>query len=425
MNILVIGSGGREHALVWKLSKSRHVKKIYCAPGNGGMASLSECVDISPENIPGLLDFAKKKRVDLTVVGPELPLSLGIVDEFEKNGMKIFGPRKSAAVLEFSKCFTKEFCARHGIPTAGYSTHIDSASARKAIKKAEKYPLVIKADGLASGKGVVIAGDRNEAIIAVDEMLVRGKFGEAGRRVIIEEFLEGEEATYMAATDGRDFTPLQSAQDHKRVYDNDMGPNTGGMGAYSPASLVSQKVEEKILDKIIRPIINGMKKEGRPYKGILYAGLMINKGDPKLVEVNSRFGDPEAQVILFRLKSDLVDLMEAVIDEKISGFKADFFPEPAVCVVMSSKGYPGSYEKGKVINGLTEAEAEKGVVVFHAGTRFHGGNCVTNGGRVLGVTAKKKDLKSAIDAVYKTVEKISWEGAHYRSDIGRKGLGFA
>lgn len=422
MKVLVIGSGGREHALVWKLAQSRRVKKVYCAPGNGGISAQAECVPVSVEDTDKLINFAKKNKIDLTVVGPEVPLSIGVVDEFEKAGLKIFGPKKNAAVLESSKCFTKEFCSRHNIPAASCKIFTSATEAKKAIESRTKYPVVVKADGLAAGKGVTVAKNRDQALKVVEEMMVREKFGQAGRKIILEEFLKGEEATFMVATDGKDFVPLESAQDHKPLLDNDKGPNTGGMGAYSPAPLVTKAVSDKIVHKIIQPLLKGMRKEDRPYRGILYAGLMIDNEEPYLVEFNCRFGDPEAQPILYRLESDLVDLIERTLEGKIKSYKIAFRPEPAVCVVMSSDGYPSSYEKGKVISGLDKAKTLKNIFVFHAGTKEDKGQCLTNGGRVLGVTARGNNLKTAISTAYKAVGKISWDGAFYRKDIGKKAL---
>lgn len=424
MKVLVIGSGGREHAIVWKLAQSPRVKKIYCVPGNGGISQLATTEVLSVEDKEKLVAFAKSKGVDLTVVGPELPLSLGIVDAFEAASLRIFGPRKNASIIESSKSYTKELCFKYGIPTAGYQVFHQAKEARVYIDGRDRFPVVIKADGLAAGKGVIIARDKKEAFHAVDSMLVLEEFGEAGRRVIVEDFLEGEEATYMVVTDGNQFAVMESSQDHKAVFDHDQGPNTGGMGAYSPAPVVTKEVEEKIKDNIIRPLLEGMRREDRPYRGLLYAGLMIHQGEPRLVEFNCRFGDPEAQVILYRLKTDLVDLIDAVLEERIDSFQVEFDRNPAVCVVMTSQGYPGPYEKGYPIKGLQGVARMKGVYVFHAGTKENGGSFITNGGRVLAVTSTGRDLQSAIDNVYKAVHKISWVGVHYRTDIGQKGLNY-
>lgn len=422
MKVLVIGSGGREHALVWKVSQSPRVKKVYCAPGNDGMADLATCVPLSSEDVPALLQFALREKIDLTIVGPEVPLSLGLVDVFEEKGLRVFGPRKGAAMVESSKCFMKQLCERHHIPTAPFAIFTDVAEARKAIESRKKFPVVIKTDGLASGKGVIIAQTAREAIKTVEEMMLYEKFGEAGRQIILEEFMPGIEATYMVATDGVSFIPLDSAQDHKRIFDNDEGPNTGGMGAYSPAPIVTEALAQKVNEQIIEPALRGLAAEGKPYRGILYAGLMISNGEPRLVEFNCRFGDPEAQAILFRMESDLMDLVEAVLAEKAGSFPIHFSEDPAVCVVMSAKGYPAKYDKGQVISGLSKTAKLEDTFVFHAGTRKEGENFVTCGGRVLGVTARGKTLGKAIEKVYKAVKLIDWKGAHYRKDIGAKAL---
>lgn len=421
MRILVIGSGGREHALIWKLSQSSKVDKIYCAPGNAGIASMAECLSMPDDDIPKLLDFALHEKIDLTVVGPEKPLSLGIVDQFESCGLKIFGPRKSAAILESSKCYTKEFCTRYKIPTAPYTVYYNAKDAKSVLKSETNFPVVIKADGLAQGKGVTVAKSFEEACQAVDDLLVNERFGEAGKKILIEKFLKGQEVTFMVATDGRDFVCLDTAQDHKRIGDGDTGPMTGGMGAYSPAPIVTPQVHQRIVDQIIKPTILGMQAEDRPYQGILYAGLMIEEGQPSLVEFNCRFGDPEAQAILFRMESDLVDLIEACLEERVGDYSIKYTQDSSVCVVMSSKGYPGPYEKGKLITGLDLVNGKK-VFVFHAGTKKGKEGTLTHGGRVLGVTARGHGLKTAIIEAYATVKKISWEGATFRNDIGEKGL---
>lgn len=422
MKVLVIGSGGREHALIEKLAQSKRVKKIFCTPGNGGIEKLAQCVAIMSEDVKSLLEFAQKENIDLTVVGPEAPLSLGIVDEFEKNGLKIFGPRKNAAILEGSKIFTKEFCERHALPTAPCKIFYKASDAKEYIESIRQFPVVIKADGLALGKGVVIAQARVEAIAAIEDMMVYEKFGDAGRSVVIEDFLPGEEATYMVITDGTHFVSLESAQDHKRVFDNDEGPNTGGMGAYSPAPVVTPEIEKKVISQIIEPALKGLRDEGRKYTGILYAGLMIRDNNPYLIEFNCRFGDPEAQAILSRLSSDLMELIESVVEGDVRKASFKVTPQSSICIVMASEGYPGPYPKGKLIRGIDKAEKLKDVTVYHAGTRLEGSDFYTTGGRVLGVTALGRDLKSAIRQAYKAVEKISWEGAHYRKDIGQKGL---
>lgn len=423
MKVLVIGSGGREHALVWKLAGSPRVKKIYCAPGNGGIASLAECIPLAIDNIADLVFFAKKENIDLTLVGPELPLSLGIVDTFQKEGLKIFGPNQKASIIEASKCFTKEFCTRYDIPTAPYEIFNDPTRAKIYLVQKNQFPIVIKADGLASGKGVIIARSLRDGEKAIDQIMLSQEFGEAGKSIVIEEFLVGEEATFMVITDGENFIPFESAQDHKAIGEGDTGPNTGGMGAYSPAPLIKPEITEKIIQRVIQPTLEGLKREGRPYQGILYAGLMIDKeGNPHVVEYNCRFGDPEAQVILFRLKSDLVLLIEACLNGTLKNFKLEFYPESSVCVVMSAEGYPGTFEKGKIIEGLEKIKDSPDVFVFHAGTKIADKRLLTSGGRVLGITVKALTLKQALDKVYQNVSKISWDGAYYRKDIGRKGL---
>lgn len=417
MKILVIGSGGREHALVWKISQNKEVTHIFCAPGNAGIPN---GVSIQPNDIQGLLEFAKKEKIDLTVVGPELPLMEGITNAFQKEGLSIFGPTKEGAILEFSKCFTKEFCERHHIPTAPFSIFTNPDEAKK-YAQTHAYPLVIKADGLAAGKGVIIAKNKDEAFKAIDSIMVEKTFGESGNKIVIEDFMPGLEATYMVLASGEDFLPLESAQDHKRIFDHDEGPNTGGMGAYSPAPIVTDAVRKKIHEEIIIPTLKGLKKEGRSYTGLLYAGLMIENEKPRLVEFNCRFGDPEAQAILFRLKTDLVSLMMSAINGSLKNQKIDFDPKPSVCVVMAAHGYPGAFEKGKKISGLDQ-KFDEDVFVFHAGTKKTGDDIVTNGGRVLGVTAKDKNLEMAIKKVYKAVSQITWDGVFYRTDIGKKGI---
>ena len=420
MKVLVIGSGGREHALVWKLAQSPKVEKIYGAPGNPGIAQIGECVNISPTDIKGLADFAEKEGVDLTVVGPEAPLVAGIVDEFENRGLKIFGPSKEAAKLEGSKAFSKEMMKKYGVPTADFEVFDDPEKAKKYIKE-KGAPIVVKADGLAAGKGVVVAQSVEEAIEAIDRIMIEKVFGDAGNRVVVEDCLFGEEASYLVVTDGENFIPLATAQDHKAVFDGDRGPNTGGMGAYSPAPVLSEEMEKEVQERVIKPILRGMKEEGHPFKGILYAGLMITEEGPKVLEFNVRFGDPEAQVILRRLRTNLVDICQSVIEGKLID-SLEWIPETAICVVLASKGYPGKYEKGKVITGIEEAEKIDNVVVFHAGTAIKDGELVTNGGRVLNVTALGKDIVEARENVYKAIEKVHFDGMHYRKDIGLKAL---
>ncbi len=421
-NILVVGSGGREHALCWKFAQSPKVETVYCAPGNAGISKHATCVPIKASDLEGLLNFAKEKNIDFTIVGPEAPLAQGIVDLFEKEGLVCFGPDKNAAQIEASKVFTKDLLWKYGIPTGKYKVFEDAKDAIEFVKKETGVPIVVKADGLAAGKGVILCFSMEEAEDAINKILVEKIFGESGNRVVIEEFLEGEEASFMAITDGKNVLPLATSQDHKPIFDGDKGPNTGGMGAYSPAPVVTPRLFNKIMDEIIRPTIDAMAKEGCPYKGVLYAGLIIKDGKAKVLEYNCRFGDPEAQPILMRLNTDLVDVIEAAIEGRLNEIELSWDDRAALCVVLASKGYPGSYEKGKVIYGLDEVEKMEDVVVFHAGTAKDNGNYVTAGGRVLGVTALGSDIKKAIDKAYEAVKKISWDGMYYRTDIGKKAL---
>ncbi len=421
MKILVIGSGGREHALVWKISQSPKVEKIFCAPGSAAIGELAECVAIGPEEIGKLADFAEKEKIALTVVGPELPLTLGITDLFESSGLRIFGPNKAAARLEGSKAFAKEILHQNNIPTASFGTFTDAASAKKYLAQ-QKPPYVIKADGLAGGKGVVICVDINEAIAVSDAILVQKTLGEAGEKIVIEEFLEGEEASFMVLTDGDHILPLASSQDHKRVFDNDEGPNTGGMGAYSPAPVVTSAMHERILDEILKPLLAGLKNKGIRYRGVIYVGLMITKSGPKVLEFNARFGDPECQPIMMRLKSDLVPLLEATIDGKLNQVQPEWYEDPAVCVVLSARGYPGPYDKGAEIRGLDKLEHWEKGFVFHAGTTKKNGRWLTSGGRVLGVTARGSDISNAVKNAYSAVSQITWDGMHYRKDIGHRAI---
>lgn len=421
MRVLVIGSGGREHALVWKISQSARVEKIYCAPGNAGIQELAECVDIGPTQIKELLAFALIQKIDLTVVGPESSLVDGIVDAFQKKKMRIFGPSQRAAILEGSKAFTKEFMVKYGIPTAAYKTFKDRKKALKYLDSST-FPVVIKADGLAAGKGVIVASSVEEAKNAVNLIMADKAFGDAGNSIVIEDFLKGEEASFLAFTDGMTVLPMPTSQDHKAIYDGDKGPNTGGMGAYSPAPVVTPEIAEYVMEKIMKPTVRGMAAEGRPYKGILYAGLMIDGDNIKTLEFNCRFGDPEAQPLLMRIDSDIIDIFEACIDGKLDQVEMKIDPHPTVCIVMSSGGYPGEYVTGKVIRGLKTAAKAEGVEVFHAGTAQKNGKTVTNGGRVLGITAKGETLQDAIEKAYKTAGSIDFAGAYYRRDIGAKAL---
>ncbi len=415
MKVLVIGSGGREHVLIWKLSQSMKVNEIYCAPGNGGIRQMAECVDIKADDIEGLCKFASEKSIDLTVVGPEVPLSLGIVDCFEKRGLRIFGPRQNAAILESSKAFAKDLMKKYGIPTAAYNIYTDAKEAKADIDKFG-FPVVIKADGLAAGKGVIIATQKSEAIKAIDDMMKERQFGEAGNTIVIEEYLKGKEASILAFVDGKSVVPMVSAQDYKRVFDDDKGLNTGGMGAVSPALYYTDEIAAIVMEKIIRPTVSAMKKEGRIYKGVLYFGLMLTDKGPKVIEYNCRFGDPEAEVVLLRLESDLVDIMEAVIDDRLGEIEIEWNDDAAVCVVMASGGYPGSYKKGYEIKGLKNV---KEGIVFHAGTEYEEGKVLTNGGRVLVCASLGNTTENARRNAYKIVEKINFEGCHFRKDIAK------
>jgi phosphoribosylamine--glycine ligase len=421
MRILVIGGGGREHALVWKISQSTRVSKIYCAPGSAAIAALATLVPIGSDHIELLADFAAKEKIDLTVVGPELPLTLGISDLFESRGLRIFGPNRAAAQLEGSKAFAKEILHENSIPTAAFGTFTDAASA-KAYLAQQKPPYVIKADGLAAGKGVLICANRGDADAAIEEILVRKAFGSAGEKLVIEEFLDGEEASFMVLTDGEHILSLASSQDHKRVLDNDEGPNTGGMGAYSPAPAVTPAVHERISREILTPLLAGLKRRGIRYRGVIYVGLMITRDGPKVLEFNARFGDPECQPIMMRLKSDLVPLLEAAIDSKLDQVNANWYNDPAVCVVLCAGGYPGAYTKGQEIHGLAKLKDWENGFVFHAGTAKDKDRWVTTGGRVLGVTARGKNIADAVREVYRAVGEISWDGMHYRKDIAHRAL---
>jgi phosphoribosylamine--glycine ligase len=421
MKILVIGAGGREHALVWKLRESQHMEEIYGAPGNAGIAQEAECRPVEVSNPAAVLELAQSLGADLTVIGPEAPLVAGVVDEFEKAGRWIVGPTKLAARLEGSKIFAKEFMRRHRIPTARFAVAERFDQAVRALDDFRE-PVVIKADGLAAGKGVVVARRREEAEAALDAFMRQKTLGAAGERVVIEECLKGEELSFMVLTDGRAAVPLAPAQDHKSLLDNDQGPNTGGMGAFSDEAMLPERLRSEILRVIVTPTLAGMAAEGVPYRGFLYCGLMLTAEGPKVLEYNVRLGDPEAQAILMRLRSDLVDLLLALRQGQLGAVDAHWTPNPAVCVVLAAKGYPGAPETGQVISGYEEAEARAGVKVFHAGTRVVNHQLVTAGGRVLGVTAIAEDLAAAIERAYAAVRKIHFDGMHYRTDIGAKGL---
>jgi len=419
MNVLVVGSGGREHALADSIVKSKKVDKVFCAPGNAGTAKIAVNVDIAVSDIDKLAGFALENSIDFTVVGPEAPLVAGIADVFREKGLKIFGPGKDGAMLEASKSFTKSILSENNIPTAAYAEFTESGPAKEYISALKNYPVVIKADGLAAGKGVVICETESEAVNAVTDIMDEKIFKSAGDRIVIEEFLEGEEVSILAFTDGEAILTLPASRDHKRAYDNDKGPNTGGMGAYAPAPLVDNKMEEEIKNKILKPTMEGLKKKGIEYKGILYAGLMITKDGPKVLEYNVRFGDPETQAVLSLLKSDIVELFEACVDSTLSQKKTEIHDKSAVCVVLASGGYPGAYEKGKEIRGLDKFENREKIKVYHAGTAEKDGKTVTSGGRVLGIVAEGEGLDSAIKNVYKEIDKIEFDGVCYRKDIGK------
>lgn len=421
MKVLIIGSGGREHTLAWKISKSPKVKKIFCAPGNSGMENYAECVAVGSHDIDALVQFAQKEAIDLTVVGPEAPLAAGIVDIFKKKGLRVFGPSKKAAQIEASKSFAKKLMMKYGIPTAIGRSFTKYEQAVSYIQKIGT-PIVVKADGLAAGKGVIVCKTEKEAQDAVKMIMKDGAFGQSGKTVLIEECLFGEEASFIAFTDGKHVLPLPTSQDHKTIFDDDKGPNTGGMGAYSPAPVVNSALHKKIMDTIMIPSVKAMAAERCAYKGVLYAGLMINGDQVKVVEFNARFGDPEAQPLLMRLKSDIVPIMEAAIDGRLHECALEIDDRPAVCVVIAAKGYPGAYQKGMAIDGLDAAGRMKDVMVFHAGTSKKDGRIITNGGRVLGITALGSTIQKAIARAYQAVAKIAWDGAYFRKDIGMKAV---
>ena len=421
MNVLLIGGGGREHALAWKLKQSPLLDVLYAAPGNAGIATLATCLPLDVADHEAVARFCREKDIGLVVIGPEAPLVAGLADDLEASGLKVFGPSKGAAQLEGSKGFTKDLCAAHDIPTASYARFTNAREARAHLQS-QALPVVIKADGLAAGKGVMIATNAAEGLQAI-EACFSGAFGTAGAEVVIEEFLAGEEASFFALVDGKTALPLATAQDHKRTFDGDQGPNTGGMGAYSPAPIMTPELSERVMEEIVRPTVNAMAEAGMPFKGVLYAGLMIEDGTPKLIEYNVRFGDPEAQVLMLRLKSDLLPALVAVADRNLAGITLDWSEEPALCVVMAAKGYPGSHEKGSEIKGLDEAGGDPAVEIFHAGTRRDGTRIIADGGRVLGVTARGKDVGEARDRAYKAVDKIEWPGGFCRRDIAWRALG--
>ncbi len=423
MRILLIGGGGREHALAWKLVQSPKVEKLYAAPGNPGMALLQkyECINLNVDDLEGVADYAEEKSIDLTVVGPEAPLVAGLADVFKRRGLPVFGPSKAAAQLEGSKAFSKELMAKYNIPTAFFKICEDIETAKSYVEE-KGAPIVVKADGLAAGKGVVVAMTKAEALEAIDEMMGDHKFGAAGARLVLEEYMEGEEASLLAFTDGKTVVPMIAAQDHKRVFDGDEGPNTGGMGTYAPAPVMTDILRLKATELILKPVVEAMAKEGSPYQGCLYAGLMIKGDSVKVVEFNCRFGDPETQVVLPLLDGDLAEIMLACATGTLDKAEVAWHDKAAVCVVMASGGYPESYEKGKEITGLAAAEEDKDVVVFHAGTKEAEGKIVTSGGRVLGVTAVDSSIKAARDRAYAAVEKIAFEKNFYRKDIAWRAL---
>ena len=418
MKVLIIGGGGREHAIAWKIAKSPKVEKIFCAPGNPGIADYAKCLNIDVNDITSLLTFAYEEQIDLTIVGPEAPLVAGIVDVFQSHDLRIFGPSKIAAQLEGSKQFAKEIMKRYDIPTARYALFREAKAAKDYVRK-HGVPCVIKADGLAAGKGVVVATTEQDALTAIVTIMEDKAFGDAGEQVVIEEYLEGEEVSVLAFTDGKTIIPMVSSQDHKRIFEGDEGPNTGGMGAYSPAPVYTPEIRKVTEEQVLGPITRWMTEEKISYQGIIYAGLMITKDGPKVLEFNCRFGDPEAQPVLMRLDSDLVDIMLAVTEGRLADQEIRWLDEASVCVVLASGGYPGGYEKGKIIQGLDKIDE---AVVFHAGTREVDGKIATGGGRVLGVTAKGSSIQEAINKVYPEVEKISFDGMQYRKDIGQKAL---
>ncbi|PYQ53354.1 MAG: phosphoribosylamine--glycine ligase [Acidobacteria bacterium] len=423
MKILVVGNGGREHALVWKIRQSPLVKEVYCAPGNAGIAGIADCVPIDTSNIIEVADFAQTISADLTVVGPELPMVLGIADEFQRRGMAIFCPTRVAAEIEGSKAFAREFMHRHQIPSPRYAIASSPEEAEQVIKKSDLgFPVVLKVDGLAAGKGVVVAHDKKEAKAAAAEMMSDKKFGTAGAKLVFEEFLPGDEVSFLVFSDGARVVPMVSVQDHKRVLDNDEGPNTGGMGTVSPSTSLSLDVHKQIMQEIILPTVAGLATEGRKYQGVLYAGLMITEKGPRVLEFNARFGDPETQTIMARMRSDIVPILQGVAEGHLKETKIDWAKEAAACIVVASRGYPDAPETGQEIRGLDALQGESDVTVFHAATAKRDGKVVTVGGRVLGVTALGANLDAAIERAYQAVEKITFDGMHYRKDIGQKAL---
>ena len=419
MNILVVGSGGREHAIVWTIAQSMKANKIYCAPGNGGIADIAECLPINATDIEGMVQAAKDYKIDLVVVAPDDPLAKGMVDAMTKAGIRAFGPTAEAARIEASKAFSKEFMKKYGIPTANYALFSESDEALEYLKK-QKYPLVVKADGLALGKGVIICKNQKEAEDAVNSIMIENNFGEAGKQVVIEEFLTGTEVSILSFTDGKTLSIMPASQDHKRAMDDDKGLNTGGMGTFSPSRVYTPELAQICIEKIYLPTINALNNEGITFKGILYFGLILTADGPKVLEYNARFGDPETQVVLPALETDLVDIFESVIDCALDKINIEWSNSACLCVIMASGGYPESYKKGYEIKGIEQAELDSNIIIFHAGTKKENGKYYTNGGRVLGVTAIDKDLNLARERAYKAVERIQFQNAHYRKDIGVK-----
>ncbi len=419
MKVLVVGSGGREHALVWKIVQSPKIDKVYCAPGNGGISAIAECVPIKAMDIDGVINFSKEKEIDMVVVAPDDPLAAGMVDALENAGIRAFGPNKAAATIEGSKAFAKNLMKKYNIPTANYEVFENSADAIRYLQN-QQYPLVVKADGLALGKGVIIAQNFSEAKEAVESIMEDKVFGEAGNKVVIEEFLVGPEVSMLAFTDGKSIKTMVSSQDHKRALDNDQGLNTGGMGTFSPSRIYTEEIDSYCMEKIYKPTIEAMEKEGRKFKGVLYFGLIITKDGPKVLEYNARFGDPETQVVLPRLNTDIIDIFDAIIDERLDEVEISWNDNACVCVIMASGGYPKEYKTGYEISGLADAERDANVVVFHAGTKREDGKYYTAGGRVLGVTAMESNLDEAIKKAYEGVGKIQFQDMHYRKDIGIK-----
>lgn len=419
MKVLVVGSGGREHAIVWSLKKNANIEKIYCAPGNAGIGLDAECVPIGAMEFDKLVDFAKKENIDFTIIGMDDPLVGGVVDAFEKEGLRVFGPRKNAAIIEGSKAFSKDLMKKYGIPTAKYESFTDYEEAKKYLDSQEM-PIVIKADGLALGKGVLICMTREEAEEGLKEIMLDKKFGSAGNAVVIEEFLQGPEVSVLSFCDGKTVVSMVSAQDHKRALDGDKGLNTGGMGTFSPSVFYTEEMNEECMKTIFQPTVDAMAKEGRPFVGILYFGLMLTKDGMKVIEYNARFGDPETQVVLPRLKTDLLEIMEACVDGKLADMNIEWYDNAAVCVVLASGGYPVEYEKGFEIKGLDEIKKYNNIVVFHAGTAEKDGKLVTNGGRVLGITGIGDNINEAIKTAYEGVEIVDFDKKHFRTDIGRK-----